>query len=163
MNTGFCGGAMALVLSLSASMHVYSDSPGQASAERGRYLVRVAGCNDCHTPGYSSSGGKIKEADWLTGDIVGWHGPWGTTYPTNLRLTMASLTEDQWVSYARSLNSKPPMPSLSLNAMSEEDLQSLYRFVRGLQPLGDPAPSYLPPGVEPTTPHIVFQPPPQSP
>jgi uncharacterized membrane protein len=24
----------------------------QAQAERGKYLVSIAGCNDCHTPGY---------------------------------------------------------------------------------------------------------------
>jgi len=163
MNPRFCGAAMALALTLASSFCVNADSPSQASAERGRYLIRIGGCNDCHTPGYTSSDGNIPEPDWLTGDEVGWHGPWGTTYPTNLRLTMASLTEEQWVSYARSLNSKPPMPSLSLNAMTEADLQSIYRFVRQLQPLGDPAPSYLPPGVEPGTPYIVFQPPSKSP
>lgn len=53
---------------------------------RGRYLVKTSGCNDCHTPGYTASGGKVDEKLWLTGDTLGWNGPWGTTYPTNLRL-----------------------------------------------------------------------------
>lgn len=163
MNARSLVAVMTLITAVISSFCIYADSTGQASVERGRYLVRVGGCNDCHTPGYAPSGGSIPESDWLTGDNVGWHGPWGTTYPTNLRLTMASLTEEQWVSYARNLNSRPPMPSLSLNAMTEEDLQSMYRFVRQLQPLGQPAPTYLPPGVEPKTPYIVFQPPPQSP
>ena len=163
MTIRFRGAVTVLILSLAASICVQADSTGQASAARGRYLVLVAGCNDCHTPGYTPSGGNIPETSWLTGDTVGWRGPWGTTYPTNLRLTMASLTEDQWVSYARRLSSKPPMPSLSLNAMTEEDLQSIYRFVRQLQPLGNAAPTYLPPGVEPSTPFILFQPPRQSP
>ncbi|MDQ1241342.1 MAG: hypothetical protein QG550_593, partial [Pseudomonadota bacterium] len=33
---------------------------------RGRYLVVVSGCNDCHTPGYMQNGGpKLPEKDWL--------------------------------------------------------------------------------------------------
>src|SRR5262245_16886733 len=56
-----------------------------AQIRRGRYVVKVAGCNDCHTPGYAQSGGKIPESQWLIGDRLGWQGPWGTTYPVNLR------------------------------------------------------------------------------
>ena len=48
-----------------------------ADANRGRYLVVTAGCNDCHTPGYPQAGGKIDEKLWLTGDKLGWRGPWG--------------------------------------------------------------------------------------
>ena len=50
-----------------------------ASLERGRYIAQIAGCNDCHTPGYALSGGKVPEKAWLTGDSFGWRGPWGTT------------------------------------------------------------------------------------
>jgi hypothetical protein len=34
---------------------------GQSLIERGRYLVHVAGCNDCHTPGYTAASGKVNE------------------------------------------------------------------------------------------------------
>src|SRR5687768_14298178 len=61
--------------------------------ERGRYLVKTAGCNDCHTPGYAQSAGQVPEAQWMTGDALGYQGPWGTTYPINVRLFMQSLTE----------------------------------------------------------------------
>ncbi|MFC5768254.1 hypothetical protein [Thauera sinica] len=27
--------------------------------ERGRYMVRIAGCNDCHTPTYAQTGGRV--------------------------------------------------------------------------------------------------------
>ena len=60
----------------------------QKSLDRGRYLVKIAGCNDCHTTGYAEAGGKIPEKQWLTGDQLGFRGPWGTTYPINLRLYM---------------------------------------------------------------------------
>src|SRR5262245_19163636 len=69
---------------------------GKSSTERGRYLVSIAGCNDCHTPGYAMSGGKVPEKQWLTGDQLGWQGPWGTTYPSNLRLYMQIVSEAEW-------------------------------------------------------------------
>jgi mono/diheme cytochrome c family protein len=47
----------------------------KASIERGRYLVSISGCNDCHTGGYAETGGKTPEADWLTGVPVGFSGP----------------------------------------------------------------------------------------
>jgi hypothetical protein len=65
--------------------------------ERGRYMVEIGGCNDCHTAGYAEKGGQAPEADRLKGDTLGYRGPWGTTYPTNLRLTFSKLTEDAWL------------------------------------------------------------------
>ena len=62
-----------------------------AAIERGRYLVKIAGCNDCHTPGYAQAGGSVPENKWLMGDTLGYQGPWGTTYPVNLRLYMQDI------------------------------------------------------------------------
>lgn len=84
--------------------------PDMKSVERGRYLVRIAGCNDCHTAGYAQSGGKVPEKEWLTGDVVGWRGPWGTTYASNLRLVLDKMSEVQWVAAAKSAQYRPPMP-----------------------------------------------------
>jgi mono/diheme cytochrome c family protein len=39
--------------------------------ERGRYIVSIAGCNDCHTPDYGMKNGQVEEARWLTGDVLG--------------------------------------------------------------------------------------------
>jgi len=85
--------------------------------DRGRYLSMTSGCNDCHTPGYLLSEGKVAENLWLTGDRFGWRGPWGTTYAPNLRLLVKGMTEDQWVAFARTLKSRPPMPWFNLNKM----------------------------------------------
>lgn len=68
----------------------------QDQVQAGRYLIVVAGCNDCHTEGYLFNGGTTPESEWLTGTSLGWRGPWGTTYPGNLRLRVQELTEDQW-------------------------------------------------------------------
>jgi len=69
--------------------------------ERGRYIVEVGACNDCHTAGYAEADRKAPESERLKGDMLGYRGPWGTTYPTNLRLSIGKMTEDQWVKYAR--------------------------------------------------------------
>jgi mono/diheme cytochrome c family protein len=131
------------------------------SIERGRYLVKVTGCNDCHTPGYAQSGGKVSESQWLVGDSLGWRGPWGTTYPANLRLYMSRMGEAQWVQTAKSMQTRPPMPWFALRDMSEHDLKAIYHYVASLGPAGEPAPAYVPPGQEPRTPVIQFPAPPK--
>ena len=123
---------------------------------RGRYLIRIAGCNDCHTAGYAPSGGKVPEAEWLLGDRLGWNGPWGTTYATNLRLYMQALTEEQWVKKAKTLSARPPMPWFNVRDMSTDDLRAMYRYIRHLGPAGQPAPSYLPPMKRPPQPFVRF-------
>ena len=40
------------------------------SIARGRYIAKIAGCNDCHTAGYALSGGKVPEKDWLHGRLA---------------------------------------------------------------------------------------------
>ena len=83
----------------------------QAMVERGRYLVSVAGCNDCHSPKKMTPYGPAPdEARLLSGhpadeklpevpldvfgpdkwgaitnnNLTGWVGPWGTSYTSNL-------------------------------------------------------------------------------
>src|SRR3954451_10567570 len=71
-------------------------APSAQQVERGRYVVAIGGCNDCHTSGYADNGGKAPESDRLKGDTLGYRGPWGTTYPSNLRLSLSKMTEDEW-------------------------------------------------------------------
>ena len=141
---------------------VFAATTDMAEIERGKYLVKLGGCNDCHTPGYLLSEGKIPEDKWLTGDSFGWRGPWGTTYATNLRIRLNGLTEDEWLSYAKELKARPPMPWFTLNQLKDEDLRAIYRYVRHLGSAGIPAPSYLPPEKEPEPPFALFPSPPPS-
>lgn len=145
-----------LFMVLAASLPALAQKSGDASLKRGRYIAQIAGCNDCHTAGYAMSGGKVPEKDWLAGDAVGWRGPWGTTYPTNLRLYLQQLTEDEWVKKAKNLKARPPMPWFALRDMTTADLRAFYRFVRHLGPAGKPAPAYVPPDQTPKGPYIQF-------
>lgn len=124
---------------------------------RGKYLVKTSGCNDCHTAGYPESGGKIPEAKWLLGNPVGFQGPWGTTYPANLRLYMSKLSEKQWLQVARK-PLRPPMPWFNLREMSDSDLRAIYAYIHHLGAAGKPAPAYAAPGKTVATPYINFVP-----
>jgi mono/diheme cytochrome c family protein len=137
---------------------IAAGAPTAGEIERGRYLVKIGGCNDCHTPGYLAKAGDIPEDGWLIGDSLGFNGPWGTTYPTNLRRLLRTMDEDDWVEFARTIETRPPMPWFNLRAMSEDDLRDMHRFVVSLPPNDGAVPDYVPPGREPKTPHIVFVP-----
>jgi cytochrome c553 len=130
--------------------------PDPALVARGRYLVQTAGCNDCHTPGYAEAGGKVPEQAWLTGDRLGWRGPWGTSYATNLRLRLAEMSRDEWLRYARAMQPRPPMPWFNVRAMSDQDLTAIWAWVKAMGPAGEPAPQALPPGQAPVGPVVMF-------
>lgn len=131
--------------------------PTSAQLERGRYLIKTTGCNDCHTQGYTESAGRVAESRWLTGSSLGWQGPWGTTYAVNLRLLVQDLTLEQWRQVVRQ-PARPPMPWFALRDMTDEDLTAMYHFVRSLGAAGTPAPAYAPPGEEVRTPVVRFPP-----
>lgn len=125
----------------------------------GRYLITIAGCNDCHTDGWMMPGGEnTPEEKWLMGSSLGFRGPWGTTYASNLRLFVKDYDPDTFVQVLRARNTRPPMPWSSLHSMSDQDLKAMFAYIKSLEPLGEKAPAYVPPGQEPRTPYIVFEP-----
>ena len=97
-------------------------APGDVSVERGLQVSITGGCHDCHTGGYNESGGKIDPATSLKGTAIGWRGPWGTTYPMNLRITAEDKSEADFVAYIKALKTRPPMPWYNLHAMDESDV-----------------------------------------
>jgi mono/diheme cytochrome c family protein len=129
----------------------------QADIRHGRYLIATSGCNDCHTAGFMQNDGHIAEADWLTGNNMGWQGPWGTTYPANLRLLVQQMDETAWVAHAR-MPFRPPMPAPSMRAMSDTDLIAMYRYIKHLGAKGLPAPAYVMPGGTVATPYFELTP-----
>jgi hypothetical protein len=138
---------------------------GEISIERGLQVSIIAGCQDCHTEGYRASEGKIDPSKAMKGSSIGWQGPWGTSYPQNLRLTAASLSEDGFLSFygAKTPKMFPPMPWYRLAIIGDDDLRSLYRYIKSLGEPGEPVPAFVPPGERVRTPYIVLDPPQQPP
>lgn len=149
----------ALLLLASSSLPV-AGADTAAVQQRGRELLFQSGCHDCHTPGFAMNGGQAPESAWLIGDQLGWNGPWGTSYATNLRLRLNTLSRDEWRAYARVMKARPPMPYWVLNRMSDADLDAIWSVVQALGKAGVPAPAALPPGVEPAGPAVRFPSPP---
>lgn len=150
-----------LSITLLISTPVVPDEQDGTMESRGKYLIEIGGCNDCHTAGFGVSEGTTPESEWLLGDSLGNRGPWGTTYPPNLRTYFEKLTEDQWVAAARVLTTRPPMPYWALNSMTEDDLRAMYQFIVSLDPVETEVPLYVPPDQTPATPYILWPSPPE--
>lgn len=126
--------------------------------EAGAYVAELGGCHDCHTPGWAQTGGQVPAQALLVGSDVGFRGPWGTSYPGNLRVVAASMTADEWADMLRSRQGLPPMPWSTLNHMNRADLKALHAYIVSLGAPGSAAPLALAPDVEPQTAVINFVP-----
>lgn len=155
-------GLVAVLLMAAAASTIAAEAgASRAEVARGRYLLTVGNCNDCHTAGFAASEGKVPESEWLLGEgVLGLRGPWGTTYATNLRLSLARMQESDWVRYAKNLKARPPMPWFNLNQWTEADLRAFYRYVRQLGPVGAPVKAALPPDAAPPPPYVQWPAPP---
>lgn len=131
----------------------------EPSVQRGLYLSIIGGCHDCHTEGYNESGGVIDPGKALKGSGIGRQGPWGTTYPGNIRRVVNSLSLEGFLLLARNFKYAPPMPWYNLRKMTDNDLKSLYLFVKSLGEPGELTPSFVAPGDRVNTPFIVLAPP----
>ena len=151
-----CAAVPALSIAADVPTKSSANPPNSVQIERGRYLVMITGCQDCHTPNYIAKGGKVPAKDFLTGDKLGWRGSWGTTYPANLRLYFNNITDEQWIQVAKTIEARPPMPYFALNAMTRADVLSIYEYIRSLGPAGEPAPKFVPADKEPPQPYVQF-------
>ncbi len=180
-------GAMLLV----ASVHTGCSRPSSATqardaaaaVERGRYLVQVGACNDCHTPLKLGLNGPepdmsralsghpeefevgpppaLGDGGWLwagTSSNTAFAGPWGVSYAANLtpdsETGMGMWTEDMFIKAIREgkmmgggRQIMPPMPWPAYRNMTDDDLKSIFAYLRSLQPIVNHVPEYqAPPG-----------------
>jgi hypothetical protein len=147
---------------------------------RGKYLVTVIGCNDCHTPlkmtpqgpapdmerflsGHPEQMGQLPNASaqgpWLWSGAAtntAFSGPWGVSYAANLtpdqNTGLGIWTEDMFVKAIRtgrhmgqSREILPPMPWPAFRNATDEDLKSIYAFLRTVTPVTNHVPDVQPP------------------
>ncbi|TAM48371.1 MAG: cytochrome C [Burkholderiaceae bacterium] len=129
-------------------------SAEKRAIEHGRFLINYGGCQDCHTPGWGENGGKASKDKLLTGSGMNFQGPWGTTYPPNLRLYVQKLNAKEWIANVRSLKARPLMPVWVFSYLSDRDLTDMYAYIHALGPAGEPAHAYVPPGQDAPGPYL---------
>ena len=128
------------------------DASGDSLIARGKYLVVIGACNDCHTPGWRESDGQLAVGKWMVGSNVGLRDAWGTSYPANVRLWFSHITEAEWLAEVRTRGGR--MQWHDLRGLTTLDQRSIYRFIRSLGPSGTLTPDDVPPDLEPRTPYI---------
>jgi cytochrome c553 len=157
-----------------------ADSTAQR-IERGRYLVNIGGCNDCHSPKMMTDKGPVPDPAlllsghpsavpvaksdtsttnyWLLFHPMGTaaRGPWGTSFAANLTPDPTGLgnwSEQQFFNAMRKGWYKgmegtrmllPLMPWQNYTEMSDEDLRSIFAYLKSIKPVNNVVPAPLPP------------------
>lgn len=152
-----------------------------AKVARGKYLVSIMGCNDCHTPlKMGANGPEFDMSRELTGhpqDLkmppapvlppgpwlwtaaatnTAFNGPWGTSFTMNLtpdkETGLGDWTEEQFIATMRTGKHQgkgrailPPMPYFSLGKMTDQDISSLFAYLRSLPPTRNRIPQPIDP------------------
>ncbi len=73
VRSGHCRTTFAALAAAAVGLSLAGTASAQSQVERGKYLVGIAGCTDCHTPGYFF--GKPDMARYLGGSEVGFEIP----------------------------------------------------------------------------------------
>jgi mono/diheme cytochrome c family protein len=132
----------------------------ETQVERGKYLVTIAGCNDCHTPGALL--GKPDFARTLGGSDVGFGIPAvgvfvGQNLTPDKETGLGNWTADQIVASittgvtpdGRKLF--PVMPWPELSHLTPDDAQAIAAYLKSLPPVNNAVPGPFGPKEVPST------------
>ena len=148
----------------SNTVTVGSADSGKKMIERGKYLVTIMACQDCHSP-HDEYGDVVKGKEftghWKNAPVPKWNeeiqaknttfmavGPDFTSFAgvskaKNLtpdpETGIGNLTEEQFVDLFKHGTLMPPMPLQWMNQMKEEDLKAIYAYLRTLPPVNNGA------------------------
>jgi mono/diheme cytochrome c family protein len=126
---------------------------------RGKYLVTIMSCTDCHTPGYFL--GKPDNARFLGGSEVGFKIPPGVFHGPNLtpdkETGLGNWTDDQIITAIRTGKRPdgrelvPVMPYPAFASLSDADVKAIVAFLRTLPPVKNKVPGPFGPNEKPTS------------
>ena len=130
---------------------------------RGAYLVRVMGCNDCHTPGVFL--GKPDFSKALAGSDVGFEVPglgihWGPNLTPDKETGLGTWTEQQIITaFTQGITPDgtrliPTMPYADFVALTPQDRHAVAAFLMSLKPIHNAVPKPVKPGEKPMNPYM---------
>jgi mono/diheme cytochrome c family protein len=167
MKKGMLLAVAVVVFAAVASTQTNAQTKAQIKAERverGRYLVSIAGCHDCHSPKVDAmmtpdsarllSGRPATTQPPMQGvneiraslDFTAFAGPWGNSYAANLtpdRETGIGVRYDE-AAFIKTIRTgkkpegealAPPMPWPVYAKMTDEDLTAVFAYLRTLAPV----------------------------
>ncbi len=138
-------------------------SAADPQIERGKYLVTLGGCNDCHTPGYFL--GKPDFSRTLGGSDVGFAIPGkgvfvGRNLTPDKDTGLGNWTDDQIISALTAgirpdgRRLAPIMPWQALSHLTSGDAHAIVAYLRSLPPVKNAVPGPFGPKDVPST--LVF-------
>jgi mono/diheme cytochrome c family protein len=160
--------AATLALAPTASATNFA-SAQNTQVKRGEYLVSIAGCNDCHTPGYFF--GKPDMTRFLSGSEVGFeipglgvfHGPNLTPHPET---GIGKWSADEIVT-AITTGKRPDgrilapiMPWHAFANLTAQDSRAIAAYLKSLPPVDNKVPGPFGPGETATSFVMKIVPPP---
>ncbi|MEJ0040253.1 MAG: cytochrome c [Gammaproteobacteria bacterium] len=136
--------AAVLLVGAIAAAHGAAHAADAPDIVRGKYLVQVAGCTDCHTPGYFT--GSIDPEKFLSGSDVGFQVPGvGTVVGRNLtpdkETGLGNWSLEQII---RALTKgtrpdgrllSPVMPWAHYASLAPRDTKAIARYLQTLPPV----------------------------
>jgi len=161
------GLGVAILLSTASAVFVLAlvgnwraEAASREQVERGKYLVNLALCTDCHTPGYFF--GKPDMARFLGGSEVGFHIPdLGVFHGPNLtpdnETGLGRWSTEQIVT-AFTTGTRPDgrilasiMPWHAFSQLTRQDAQAIAAFLKSLPPVSNKVPDPFGPSETPTS------------
>jgi len=108
--------------------------------KRGKYLVTIAGCTDCHTP--QDAHGQPLPALAFGGGLI-LDGPWGRVASTNITpdssgipyYDQAMFTEAIRTGYVKARKLSQIMPWHTYRGMTDEDIAAVFAYIKTLKPV----------------------------
>jgi mono/diheme cytochrome c family protein len=161
MKLSFC---VASVFALSMALAPSASAQTESQVERGRYLVGITGCHDCHSPKLpggmkplpelilsgrpqttkvpSAAPGEVHASE----DLTAWTGGWGQSVASNLTPDPATglgmrYTEAKFIQTMRTgkkpegVAIMPPMPVDVYVNMKDDDLKAIYAYLKTIKPI----------------------------
>jgi mono/diheme cytochrome c family protein len=143
---------------LGAALAAVMSSPFPASADdaqiaRGRYLVTIAGCSDCHTPGALLGAPDMKR--YLGGSDVGFAIPGagvfvGENLTPDKDTGLGKWTDGQIIAAIRTGKTpegrdlSPVMPYAAFSHLSDADAEAIAAFLKSLPPVSNTVKNFGP-------------------
>jgi mono/diheme cytochrome c family protein len=142
-----------LIRSVPQPLEASVGEPDVSTPERrGKYLVTIAGCNDCHTP-QDTHGQQLPGMDSGGGQVM--DGPWGRVAAANITPDPSGIsyydvtlfTQAMRTGLVKARRLKQIMPWYAYRGMTDEDLAAMFAYLKTVKSVrhyvdNDESPTY---------------------